>query len=231
MARLSPVSPATLIVVFGPLVVPSGCGTVDEPVKASIVAKLTTPRGVLAKANELELRVLEGGVTCDAATGTVLPLEGGPTTREVAKSSLRSDNCANDVQFCGSVNVAQSSTPRIFEAKATDGTNILAVGCTTATIAQDSVAIDIEMFRFLEPSVCGDGKIQPTEQCEPGGSGSCDEACHSPEVLLSVGVSSNKTATGEAGEKTDPFFLWPAESGNKGRFLAFYTDRAVSVGS
>ena len=227
MPRSGLVSLAALLLALGPLGAPAGCGSVEQPVRTDIVASFSAPRGVLEKANQLELRVLDGQVTCDAATGTIT--DGG--AREIAKSNLGQIGCPENVKFCGTVSVEKSPNPRVFEAKASGSAGVLAVGCSTATLDQDAVPVSIKMFRFLAPPVCGDGTVQPTEQCEPGGTEVCDDACQSREVLLSIGATGNKTSTGKAGDKTDAFFLWPQATGNDGRFVALYTDRAISGGN
>lgn len=207
----------------------SGCAATEEPVRTTIAARFSLPRGLLDKAKQLELRVLEGQVSCDDRNGAIGNEHGA---REIAKTRLEGADCAENARFCGDVSIPKSPDIRVFTATASDGSGgVLATGCTSATIDQDAVAIAIRMFRFLPPAVCGDGTIQPTEQCEPGGSDLCDATCLSTEVLLSVGASSNNTSTGKSGDKTDPFFLWPEGSGNDGRFLAFYTDRAVAGGT
>lgn len=208
----------------------SGCAPSEEPVRTSIVPSFTAPRGVLDKAKQLELRVLEGQVACDETTGkTTLPA-GDSGAREIARSFLGQEGCPANVRFCGNVSIQKSTVPRVFEAKAHDGATIFAVGCTTATVDQDALPISIRMFRFFAEAVCGDGRLQPTEQCEPDGTALCDDTCQSNEQLLSIGSSSNNTSTGSAGDKTDAFFLWPEGSGDAGRFWALWSDRAVPSG-
>jgi hypothetical protein len=98
-----------------------------------------------------------------------------------------------------------------------------AVGCSRTAIKDASPQLSITMERYVPAAMCGNGTIEPTEQCE-GKSFFCDDACHSTEVLLSVGTNMNNTLTGAKGNKFDPFFLWPESSGNDGRFIAFFTD-------
>jgi len=227
MPRAAHVSLVPLILALVPLAAEVGCGKAEEPVRTEIIASFSAPRGVLDRARQLELRVLEGQVTCDTATGTITD----DGAREIAKSNLDDDNCPSNVKFCGTVSIEKSPSPRVFEAKARGGADVVAVGCATVTVDQDAVPVSIKMYRFLAPAVCGDGVVQPTEQCEPGGTDLCDESCQSNEVRLSVGVAGNKTSTGKAGDKTDAFFLWPQGTGNGGRFLALYTDRAISGGN
>jgi hypothetical protein len=209
------------------VVAASACVMADESVRAPIALSFTAPRGVLDKAKQLELRVLEGEVTCEPSTGIVTLPGGEAGAREVVKSNLGQDGCPQNVKFCGNVTIPKSADSRIFEAKARDGANLLALGCATATIDQDVVPLAIEMLRFLPPAVCGDGTVQPTEQCEPGGTVLCDDTCQSKELLLSVGSIDNATSTGKSGDKTNPFFLWPQATGDAGRFLAFFSDLAV----
>jgi hypothetical protein len=200
-----------------------------EPVRASIVTKLAAPRTLLERAKTVELRVLEGGeAKCDDKTGDIANVT---TAKEVIRRELGTSNCAAGARFCGEVTIPKSDAVRTFEAKAKDGATVLAVGCAEAKADQDAVPLTIKMFRFLEPAACGDGTIQPKEQCEPGGSALCDEACQSNEILLSIGDSGNHTQTSTAGKKTEPFFLWPANAGTQGRFFAFFTDRAVPAGA
>lgn len=206
------------------VLVPS-CGAPEEPVSASIVTDLSAPRGLLDKATQLEVRVLEGGATCDEATGAVA---GAEAAREVLKKTLASGSCPAGVRFCGEVSLTRSKAARLFAATARGGSGApLAVGCATATIDDPTASISIKLLRYLEPAVCGDDVVQPTEQCEPDGTALCDDACQSTEILLSVGASGNATSTGKAGDKTDPFFVWPAGAGDAGRFIALYTDAAV----
>lgn len=210
----------------------AACGASEEPVRASVVANFTVPRTLLDKAKQLDLRVLEGQVSCDEATGATSLPAGAAGARELVKKSLSSTGCAANVRFCGDVAVERSTATRVFEASAREANgNVLAQGCTSAAIDQNAATIAIAMFRFLAPSICGDGLLQPTEQCEPGGTEGCDSACQSTEIRLTVGASGNNTADGNVGDKTDAFFLWPTASGDAGRFLALFTDRAVPNGN
>lgn len=209
-----------------PLAVPSGCGS-DDAVRASVVTDLTLPRGVLDRARSLELRVREGDITCDAPSGKIALPSGDAGATDVAKKTLDQEGCPDSVKFCGSLSIQKSAKPRVFDATALDGADIIATGCATATLDQDSVSVAIKMVRYIAPSVCGDNVLQPKEQCEPPGGTICDSSCLSNEVLLSVGSPNNNTTTGKAGEKTDPFFVWPQGTGDGARFVAFFSDHSV----
>lgn len=208
---------------FSFLVIAAACGA-REDVRVAIDTRLVAPRTVLEKADKLELRVLEGGTAaCDAAKGTIAD---DTTAKEIARQELDDTGCGSGIRFCGNLSIEKSDAMRIFGATAKDASGgTVAIGCAAAKIDQDNVPLSIQMFRYLEPAVCGDGVVQPTEQCEPPGGTLCDSECHSKELLLSTGSAGNKTDTGGPGDKTDPFFLWAPGSGNAGRFLAFFTDK------
>jgi hypothetical protein len=225
----SRVALAAFVGIAVPLAAPAGCAEPDDPVRASVVAEFTLPRGVLDKARSVELRVREGEITCDDASGA-LALPGGEAgAKDVAKKTLAEDGCPDGVRFCGTLSIQKSAKPRVFDAKAMDGAAILASGCATATLDKDAVPVSIKMFRYVAPSVCGDDVVQPREQCEPPGGDVCDSTCLSKEVVLSVGAPGNNTTNGKSGDKTDAFFVWPQGTGDAGRFVAFFSDRAVGA--
>src|SRR5262249_7944026 len=105
--------------------------------------------------------------------------------------------------------------------------NLVAVGCATATLNADDVPLSIKMNRIVAAASCGNGKVEATEQCEPPGTNAdavCDAHCHTKEELLSNGPQ----VTVEPPASTTPAsFFWPQQSGQAGRFFAFFT----SVGS
>jgi hypothetical protein len=213
------------------VVAASACADMTDAPRVAVQTNLAVPRGVLDRVAKLSLTVLEGSVTCDAALGQVMLPDGPTGAKQIAQRDLASTGCAAGVKFCGDLTIEKSDALRVFSAVAKgadDGT--LAIGCAQAKVDQDALPLAIKMFRYLAPPDCSDSIIQPTEQCFPGGSATCDDTCQSKELLLSVGSTQNGTQTGVAGDKTDPYFLWPAgpASGTQGRFFAFYTDKAVS---
>ncbi len=198
------------------------CGG-EDALSVTVAPEVLVPHTLLDRAGSLTLFVYEGDVACDPATGAF----DGAGGQELAKQTLTRSGCAPDVRFCGTVSIAKSSAERTFAVRAVDASNeVLAVGCARAKVEKDFVPLSIRMFRYLPQAICGDGKIQPTEQCEPGGTAVCDENCHSRELLLSTGSAASGTQTGGPNEKSDPFFLWPDGAEPAGRFLAFYTDNA-----
>jgi hypothetical protein len=207
----------------------AACTDTNGSPHVSVVTDLTLPKGVLDRVTKLTLTVLEGNVTCDATIGQIALPGGADAAKQLAQSDLLTTGCAAGIKFCGDIKVDQSDAMRVFSAvaKASDDSTI-AIGCTQATINQDAEPLAIKMFRYLAPADCTDMVLQPTEQCFPGGTATCDAQCQSNELLLSIGSTQNGTDTGVAGDKTDPFLLWPQASGTPGgRFFAFYTDRNV----
>jgi hypothetical protein len=207
------------------------CGDTNDVPRVSVATNLLLPKGVLDKVVKLSLTVLEGDVSCDPAVGqTTLP-SGVDGAKVIASRDLGKDNCAGGAKWCGDLPIEKSETMRVFSAVAKgDGDATLAIGCASVVVNQDALPVPIKMFRFIAAPNCEDKIIQPTEQCLPGNTATCDEACTSKELLLSVGSSLTGTATGASGDKSKPFLLWPQQSGTQGRFFAFYTDHAVAGG-
>ena len=106
-----------------------------------------------------------------------------------------------------------------FFAQALDASNaVIANGCATATVNQDTLAVSITMQRFVPPATCGNGVIESTEQCDPptpdGGSDLvCDAQCHSVEETLSTG------ATSPAGPAFFPVAVAVGDAGRAARVL------------
>ena len=205
------------------------CGareTGDDALRVGIAPSLLFPRGLLDGVTKLTLRIYEpaSGLDCDTATGKL-----SGTGTPIATKELGASNCQPGVKFCGDVAIAKSSAERTFTAVAQTSVNPeFAYGCAKAVANQDALPLQITMIRNVPPAVCGDGKVESTEQCDPSPAGSdptCDEACHSVEVQLSKGGGiAGGTSTGKPGEKVNPFFLWPPVAGDGGRFLAFFGD-------
>jgi hypothetical protein len=208
----------------------AACADATEAPRVAIVTNLALPKGVLDKVTKLTLTVLEGAVSCDPALGQVSFPSGAAAATELKSQVLGSTGCAAGARFCGDIAIDRSATPRVFSAVAKGAGDVtLAIGCTQAVVNQDALPIAIKMVRFLAPANCGDGVLQPTEQCEPGGTAACDANCQSNETLLSVGSTLGNTQTGTVGDKSEPFLLWPQQSGTQGRFFAFYTDRTIKT--
>ena len=207
------------------------CADTTEVPRVSVATNLALPKGVLDRVSKLTLTVLEGSVTCDAAAGQTAFPDGVTGAKEIARRDLDKSGCTPGVRFCGDLTIDKSDAMRVFSAVAkSDRDAPLAIGCTAIKVNQDSLPVAIKMFRFIEPSICGDSILQPLEQCDPGGTPICDATCMTKELLLSVGSTQTGTTTGGPGDKMDPSLLWPQQSGLQGRFFAFYTDHAGTGG-
>jgi len=202
-----------------------GGGGIQVRVSPAIVL----PRGVLDGTAKLTLTVYaaKDGVACAADGGVT-----GDTSRPIATKDLASTGCAPGAAFCGDLQIVESPDDRVFAARASGpyGGDPLALGCATAKVNQDALPVRIQMQRYIRPSVCDDGIVDPTEQCDPpspdGTDPVCDVDCHTKEVLLSGGHGTpGTTSSGKAGDKQRPSFVWPAQGGALGRFVAAFGDR------
>jgi len=199
----------------------AACASDDDSLRVSVGPSLSFPRSLLDRVAKLTLTVYDSAETdCAGAT-----LSGNPS-RKVSEFQLASAGCGDGVKFCGDVLVARSASERVFFAQGFDGGQaLLAVGCVKAKVDQDALPLEITMRRFVPAAVCGNGTLEPTEQCEPKGSDAdplCDAECHTKEIYLSGGKgAAGTTAPGKPGDKKAPFLLWP----QGGRFVALFTDR------
>lgn len=212
---------------FSALVVAAACSANEDVPRVSVGAHLVVPKGVLDKSSKLSLSVIEGSVACEATTGAVTFPDGNSAAREIAKSELEpKSDCSGGARFCGTLSIDKSDATRVFSAiaKANDNSTI-ALGCTTTKIDQDAQPLSIKMYRYIAPPDCTDGVLQPTEQCEAAGGASCDNDCLTKEILVSTGSGANGTQSGGVGDKANPFFLWPLQNGNAGRFFAYWSDK------
>jgi hypothetical protein len=202
----------------------AACSARDEANRVSVAPSFIFPKNLLDSVTKVTLTVYDvtGDLDCNTATGQ--------TTGNVPAPLLTKDlgtQCAVGIKFCGDIVIPKSDTDRVFFAQGASATNpALAVGCARAKVNQDALPLSIKMVHNLPPSVCGNGVVEPLEQCEPSGANDpvCDANCHSKEILLSKGSTANNTLTGSPGDKVNPFFLWPSASGDAGRFMAFFGD-------
>jgi hypothetical protein len=194
----------------------------------TVTPQVLFPRGVLDNVKKLILTVYDvaGEIACDEATGDVQGVEA--STKKVA--TLDVPGCAEgNAKFCGKLEISRSATARAFHAvaQASNG-DVVAKGCAQAVIDQEAVSMTIKMVRFVAPAECDNGVLEASEQCEPPSNDLvCDGACHSKEIWLSTGSTTGAgTKAGGAGDKVKPSFLWPAQTGAAGRFVAVFGDRA-----
>ena len=186
-----------------------------------ITPSLVFPTGLLDLAASLEVSVYNAsdGVGCDAAGGR--PTFASASAPKVASGLLGEASCVGGARFCGTLTLQKDAGTRIFAAVARSSTGAeIADGCSAATVNQDTLAVHIDMVRFIPADVCGDGKVGATEQCEPAAAAddfACDPSCHSREARLSnpfalAGAPSGRSAYA-------PAFGWTPS----GPFFAFFT--------
>ncbi len=210
---------------LGISVVLAACGT-DDSVRVTVSPTLLFPHALLDNVTKLTITVYEAkdGAMCDANANAA-----GNISKPITTKDLTSGSCSGGGKFCGDLQVVESPDLRVFGAAGfSKSGEQVAVGCGTAKVNQDALPLSITMKRFVKPAVCGNGTVEPTEQCEPAGSATdplCDAMCHTKEVILSNG-DNTLTSNGKPGDKQRPAFLWPAQSGAPGKFLAFFGDKS-----
>jgi hypothetical protein len=214
-------------------------GCVDSSVNVgssvTLAPTLLFPRGLLDNVTTLTLNVYDTvngagastGVDCNVMTGIATGVTSGTTP--IATQNLGATSCLNGAKFCGTIQIPESPTDRVFYAVGTAGAQTVANGCARVTVNQPSLPLTIKMVHYVAPNQCGNGVVEPGETCDPP-SGQMDPACNASscqtiEELLSVGSAATFTVNGKPGDKTNPNFLWP---GN-GEFLAFFNDKSPST--
>jgi len=212
---------------LGVVVVGEACSRGAPPADVTVGPSLVFPNGLLQSVAQVVVREYYAGpAACDTSTGEVT---GGGASD--ATTTLSRTGCSGGDVWCGSMQLTTSDAQRIFGAEADDASGAaLAVGCVEAVVDQTAQPISITMARVAVTAHCGDGVVQPTEQCDPPGSAGdlvCDASCHTKEELVSTvntvqGVPGPSSAT--AGQRTAPVLAWPSGSAPAGRLLALWSD-------
>ncbi|MGO8995056.1 MAG: hypothetical protein ACLQVI_17210 [Polyangiaceae bacterium] len=205
----------------------ASCSRASPPVSVSVAPTLLFPRNVLQNATSVTLAVYTqtSTVTCNATTG----IANGVTTSTPVVDSTTLGACpaGSTELFCGTLTITESSAPLVFAAAAQNASNAtIAYGCASSVVDAASLSLDITMIQSVPTATCGNGIIEPTEQCDPpapeGGTDAvCDSQCHSKEELLSVGSTTPRGPT---------FLLWPSQAGQSEDLLAFFTDANAAGG-
>jgi hypothetical protein len=152
------------LLALGPLL---ACASEDDRFAVAVTPSVILPRGILDQVTSIGLRVYDSrtGVTCNLDDGQV----GGNVERIVTESQLTSEGCAEGVRFCGTLRVRRSTTPYVFGATAVDDSGrLLAAGCLEDRIDEPRRDLTIQMRRYLEPALCGNQALEPTELCVEG---------------------------------------------------------------
>jgi hypothetical protein len=200
------------------------CGSHADPgLRVGIGPSLVFPRGLLQSVSRVVVREYYAGpAACDPSSGAVT----GAGTPD-ATTTLSQSGCTGSAVWCGSVQVTTSSASRIFAAEADDaGGSPVAVGCAEAVVAEQTLPISIAMKRVVPVAMCGNGVVEPTEQCDPPGGTTdlvCDASCHTKEELLSaVNTQSGFPAPADGGgtARADAALAWTSKA-----LLALWDDQ------
>ncbi|MFO0762310.1 MAG: hypothetical protein U0359_38075 [Byssovorax sp.] len=187
------------LVPFAPLALVSSACSV-EPVDIGLVMR--APQGLLDKATSVQLSVFDADRAECSATGHVDKM---PEGEGVQRFTLDSTGCTGGAAFCKTITLDKDGSSKMFAVVASNAAGVVAEGCTTATIDQDPLDVDITMQRYNPPGCCNDGVLQSGEQCDSGEASAKDCAgkaggeckgivadavcacdCTAQEILLSV---------------------------------------------
>ncbi|HQP35631.1 MAG TPA: hypothetical protein PLI95_10635 [Polyangiaceae bacterium] len=165
--------------------------------EASIGLGFVVPQALFDRIDSMKLYIVEASDEwgCDEETGA--------TTGELASAEgvqvfdLRRGTpaapCPDDAAYCSEPITLPTDANRalLFQAVGYHEQDTYAVGCRTAAVNSDPFHLHLVMHRHLAEAVCGNGELEPGEQCEgDGGTPSegdpmCDTQCRSKELLLS----------------------------------------------
>jgi hypothetical protein len=185
--------------VGGGVVAGGACG----PGSAHVGLLLRAPEGVDDDVNKVTLRVVDKGSAKCAADGSV---SGKPDEEFDETFDLDKTGCAAGAKYCATVEIPQDEVTKLFIVQGKAGGELRFQGCAKATPDADELAVKITLHRYVAPSCCNDGVVQPKEQCDSGkkapdfcgqpGGGDCqgivvpDDVCEcdckAKEILLSI---------------------------------------------
>jgi hypothetical protein len=176
-------------------------GACARPSAADVGLDLRFPAGVLDQVTAMTLFVFDASLaTCDAASGHVSAIPAGDAALRFAMSST---DCPTGDRWCTSFQLDKDGADRVFAMVATRAGATVAEGCATHRVDTSPLQVQIEAHRYVPPRCCGNGVLEPGEQCDTGVLGSCDGKaptacsgmkedsvcfcdCTAREILLSV---------------------------------------------
>jgi len=162
------------------------------------------PQALLDQVDSMKLYVVGASdeLACDDATGKVTS---DITTAEgVQVFDLRRGTqaapCPEGAVYCSEEITLPTDASRtlVFQAVGYRQQATYAVGCRAAAVNSNPFYVDLVMHRYIPTAVCGNGTLEPGEQCEGTGGPPaaddpmCDTTCRSRELLLS---SDNKSGS------------------------------------
>lgn len=193
-------------------------GACEQP-PAGLSLDLRFPQGLLDQATAMKLYVFDAGLAkCDETTGHVDKIPGGDATLEFP---LGQEGCSGQDSWCATIQLDKDGAKKTFAIIATKAGATIAEGCTTDAVDQDPLTIEIQAHRYTPPKCCGNGVLEPGEQCDTGVAGSCDGTpatmcsgivpdavcscdCTAQEILLSIDdMVAPNLKNGAAGTKSN----------------------------
>ena len=190
LLALVPALPAALV-----------AGACSQPAPVELGLSLVFPQGLLDTATGMTLSVFDAALgKCDATTGHVASIPGGSATQTFPLSRT---GCTGGDLWCATIKLDKDGSTKMFAIVATNAGQTVAEGCTTAVVDQDPLQVEIQAHRFSPPKCCGDGVLEPGEQCDNGLPGNCSGGptskcsgiqenpacycdCTAKEILLSI---------------------------------------------
>lgn len=134
---------------------------------------MRSPQGLLDQATAVTVTVFDASLAaCDDATGHVDKI---PEGSDVITASLSKEGCPAGLAWCKTLEIERDGNDKMFAIAVKNGGAIIGEGCTTAIIDKAAVEVEVTVRRFVEPPCCGDGRVQPGEQCDPAPI--CTENC------------------------------------------------------
>ncbi len=193
-----------------------------EPVQLRFVPSALGGQSLVGRLTTIALDIYaeDTGVAC-TSSGDATGLAVAPEPTALVQAELGSENCPGGARFCGSLELEQSSAPRVFVARGLDETGaVFARACATVTLDRDAVDVDLVFQRALAIPTCGNNVLEAPETCEGDITDACDTECNSRELVVSTGASPNGTVNGEGARKTAPTLATTADA-----VVVLYTDR------
>ena len=217
----------------------------DQHVALGVIMR--APNGVMDGASTVELRVINAAnASCDPVLGQVTGTTDG---EDLLTFSMQQQGCAGGALWCKEISLDQDGEERVFYVLASAGGAAIAQGCTTAAVDRDPLELEIKMARFLPVRCCGNGVLEPTEQCDSSApattdcagnpvTGKCggvipDDVCEcdclAREILVST-PNSMPNMNNDAATKFELAMAFAGGTGNLGAGLrAVFTDTSNSA--
>lgn len=213
---------------------PSACASSDEgPVALQLV--LRAPAGLLSQATTVKLSVFDSSKGKCLPTGHASSIPAGAST-----FALQNTGCAKGVGWCKEIALDKDGSSKMFAVVASNAAGTLAEGCATATINQDPLEVDIKVQRYLPPACCGNGKLEPGEQCDGNGAAGgdcpgmkadavCAADCTSVEIPVDRQPTDKLPVVGTKSQLALAFCPGAADNRLQNGLRAVFTDTAAGV--